>query len=270
MVFHLKYCRQLTAAVVFSVVLVYVSVPAALLLTSLELTICPARYLWFPKKRPDTAQDGVVARGAAAKRPRESPAVDVAMDEEATTEDTIGRSVPLRYTEKWWGYWKIRGAGPSFKDTRKALSSEEFDALCTLNTDACRRLLVGLEESELRSRLQQSPYKQDKMSTVESWLREAAGAFNVSLRSPRVKGERGFKTKDVLIEEVVRAVASAKTARSAPASSSRYSRDTWGNDKLTSKEIAELGTLDKDACRQAPRRNTPHTFGDPRTPMPPR
>ena len=217
--FHTKYCRQLTAAIAFSVVFVYVSVPAALVLASLELTICPARCLWFPKKRPAAAQHGVVASGAATKQSRKSS---------AASEDIIGRPVLYRYAVEWGTYWKIRGAGRSFKDAEKKLSSEDFAALCTLDRDACRQLLVGFEESELRGRLCHSPYHRNEMSAVESWLREAAEAFDVALYTPRVKGKRKYKSKDVLVEEVILAVVSARTSQSASANSSPYSPDSWG------------------------------------------
>ena len=129
---------------------------------------------------------------------------------EILIEDVIGAVAITkgRYSHDAWG------------SATKNTNDQEY-----LDKDACRQLLLKFDEAELRRRLLQSPYRHYQMSASQSWLREAAEAFDVSLKCLRAKGKQPYKKKEVLIEDVIGAVVTRKD---------RYSQDTWGTTKNTS------------------------------------
>ena len=89
------------------------------------------------------------------------------------------------------------------------VAKAQFQLDCKVDYVKCRQLLIKLEARDLRQRLENSPYNRNTMDASQSFLREAAEAFGVSLK--RAPGEKRspFKTKHELINDVAASVASA-------------------------------------------------------------
>ena len=75
---------------------------------------------------------------------------------------------------------------------------------------ACRELLTSLPSNDLRDRLQRSPWQLHGGHVPDhmNWLKEAATAFSVTLRT---KGIRKPKAK--LVDEVLQAIGAARAPR---------------------------------------------------------
>ena len=119
-----------------------------------------------------------------------------------------------RYDQTFWGLaWEVAQKGSNDFEKASAAVDEvakaQFQLDCKVDNDACRQLLIKLKAGDLRQRLGSSPYSRNNMDASQSWLREAAEAFGVSLK--RAPGEKRppFKSKQELINEVTAAVASA-------------------------------------------------------------
>ena len=89
------------------------------------------------------------------------------------------------------------------------VAKAQFQLHCKVDYAKCRQLLIKLEAWDLRQRLENSSYCGNTMDASQSWLREAAEAFDVSLN--RVPGDKRspFKSKHELINDVAASVASA-------------------------------------------------------------
>ena len=110
-----------------------------------------------------------------------------------------------RYTSEFWGKaWgsSTGGRGQTKQSqTGMALLDDEKQRLragMTIDLGQCRKLLSSLASDDLRERLLNN---RQQASIEESWLREAASAYSVSVKS---KGT--WKTKITLIDDVMRAV----------------------------------------------------------------
>ena len=75
----------------------------------------------------------------------------------------------------------------------------------------CRKLLITLEDEDLRRRLSDSPWCQSAVTVEESWLREAAMAFDL-----RTKAGGRWKTRVELVDDVVKAVEKVRKAYELP------------------------------------------------------
>ena len=74
-----------------------------------------------------------------------------------------------------------------------------------MELDRCRTLLLTLDDDDLRCRLSESPWCQSSVTVEESWLREAALAFET-----RTKAGGVWKKRNILVEDVLTAVQKAR------------------------------------------------------------
>ncbi len=222
---HSCFCRRDQAVYVFLAWVGQCGVFAAMLAVVFTCCFCPDFLLWLPLKRP-AAATAISASGSKRKRARRN-------------HDSVQPAAePLRsnrYDASFWGLaWASRGTGPTLEQKRgiapqTPAGKVQFELDCVVELPACRQLLTKLEAADLRRRLENSPYPRDEMPAAQSWLREAAEAFKVPLYLPRAGGRRQpKKSKTAVVEDVAKAVASAKASQAAASTTSRYSADVWG------------------------------------------
>ena len=133
------------------------------------------------------------------------------------SQDRTGLGAPDRYNPDVWGK-SVRSRGGRGK---RAMAAPAQGTVQTHNHDdaafewdlaACRDLLTKLDPNDLRERLHQSPWHNSHAPRKDGWLREAASAFDISLRVP---GERRpWKTKGSVVDEVMRKVAQHRSSLS--------------------------------------------------------
>ena len=76
----------------------------------------------------------------------------------------------------------------------------------------CRELLVQMEVDDLRSRLQNSSWRQGKALNHINWLKEAAAAFGVPLKMSQAQGASGaYRAKISIVNDVLKKIADAQT-----------------------------------------------------------
>jgi len=151
-----------------------------------------------------------------------------------------------RYDAEHWGKHghskggRDKKARPLDADKDPAARAQaEVDAEWDL--EACRTLLLQLDVGDLRTRLQNIPWRQESVPNNANWLKEAASAFGVSIRNSGARGAKGaWKTKEAIVGDVVQKVAqlhsivqgtaAEQDETSAPAllRSRRYDAEHWG------------------------------------------
>ena len=112
-----------------------------------------------------------------------------------------GKTPNVRYGVDFWGKAWGRSIGGRGKTAQRKEAARDHAASGHVDLDRCRTLLITLDADDLRCRLSESPWCQSSVSAEESWLREAALAFET-----RTRAEGVWKTRDALVEDVLTAV----------------------------------------------------------------
>ena len=200
---HSPQCAIMANSVVTAVALVRMDMLTGAA-AFLVMKLLPASLQWFPAKRVRTTANAVPLHPANVGH------------------QASAASGCDRYDEAAWGVMWERTAGG--RGNKAARTNKAVDTCSDaprnnartgmVNLGACRALLAKLSIDDLRARLQNSAWRQGKANICESWLIEAAAAFSVSLKVPKVCGWRArmWKTKAGVIEEVLHAVRLHKQA----------------------------------------------------------
>ena len=199
---HDPHCRAFQACHALVVWTRQRSIFAGILAAIFTYGACPRLLLWLPILKHPAAlqmddQSGVPM--PILKRRRG--------DQAATLQSR-------RYDQPFWGLaWEVAQNGSNNFEKDSAVVDEvakvQFQLDCKVDNEACRQLLIKLKAGDLQQRLGSSPYNRNNMDVSQSWLREAAEVFVVSLK--RAPGEKHppFKSKQGLINDVAAAVALA-------------------------------------------------------------
>jgi len=182
---HLPSCGVATGVAAFGVACLHVEMDVAL---SVSLAACcPWVVHWFGKRPVEK----VILKRPAAR---------------AAGEPSSG--LPHRYDNAVWGK-VVQASAPGWKGKSLPTSlqvSAEWDL------GACRRLLIGLEPQDLRSRLESSPWMLHggEAPSYMNWLKEAAVAFAIRLRT----ATKARKPKATIVDEVAKAVEAERALQS--------------------------------------------------------
>ena len=123
------------------------------------------------------------------------------------------RSISAAYLSRWGVAQKGSNDFEKASAFVDEVAQAQFQLDCKVDYANCRQLLIKLKARDLRQRLESSPYRRNMMDASQSWLREAAEAFGVSLKRSPGEKRSPFKSMRELINDVSASVALAKRAQ---------------------------------------------------------
>ena len=245
---HDPHCRAFQACHAFVVWSRQHSIVAGVLAAIFTYGACPRLLLWLP----------ILKRPAAPQMDDQPPALAMPIPKRRRG-DQAATLQSRRYDQNFWGLaWKVAQKGNNEFEKAGAtvdkVAKAQFELDCKVDHANCRQLLIKLKARDLRQRLESSPYDRNNMEASQSWLREAAEAFGVSLK--RAPGDKRppFKSKQELINDVIAAVASAaKDARDKERPTvGKLKEYAAATEKFLAKQIAKSRATDvpvKVSCR---------------------
>ena len=158
------------------------------------------------------AKARVCGQATAASEPAPEPASEPALPVARPLPETIPPSQRYQF-DSWGKYGQSKGGrGHGNIATRAHQEVNEpsyWQAEADVEWDlaACRSLLLTLSADDLRARLLDSPWRQGKAPRGVNWLKEAAAAFGVAIKTSRARGATGtYKPKEDIVQEVVNQV----------------------------------------------------------------